>query len=139
MRTAYSIWQGRIAPVFDVSSTILVRETDNGKLLSEKTVTLPAGSVYHKGLVLAENMVAALVCGAVSRDAAAVLVSFSIKIVPFVSGQLEEVIAAFEQDRLQENRFMMPGCGRRRRCRGAVTDFAKTPECRRRNNFYQGG
>ena len=120
MKTAYSIWQNRIAPVFDVSSSILIRETDNGKLLSENMNSLPSSSVFSKAAFIADNNVDLLVCGAVSRETTAVLNYFKIKCCPFISGDISDITAAQEQNRLMEKQFLMPGCGGRNKCRKRV-------------------
>ncbi len=117
IKTCFSVWQGRIAPVFDVSSNILIQETEDGKVKSEYSLQLPAETVFDRVSFLADNSVDVIVCGAVSRETAMLLNLFKIKCFPFISGSVEEVAAAYHEERLSESRFLMPGCGRRRMCR----------------------
>jgi len=117
IKTCFSVWQGRIAPVFDVSSNILIQESEEGKVKSEYSLQLPAETVFDRVSFLSENSVDVIVCGAVSRETAMLLNLFKIKCFPFISGSVEEVAAAYYEERLSESRFLMPGCGRRRMCR----------------------
>ena len=117
IKTCFSVWQGRIAPVFDVSSNILIQESEEGKVKSEYSLQLPAETVFDRVSFLSENSVDVIVCGAVSRETAMLLNLFKIKCFPFISGSVEEVAAAYYEERLSESRFLMPACGRRRMCR----------------------
>jgi len=115
MKTAFSIWQNRIAPVFDVSTTILIRETDRAVLVSEKTISLPSASALDRVSLLAANNVDILVCGAVSKDTALMLEAFNIKYCPFIAGAVDDVIAACSTKGICDVKFAMPGCGRQRK------------------------
>ncbi|MDX9800140.1 MAG: NifB/NifX family molybdenum-iron cluster-binding protein [Spirochaetia bacterium] len=117
MKTCFSVWQGRIAPVFDVSSNILIQETEEGKVISEYNLSLPAETVFDRVSFLADNSVDVIVCGAVSRETAMLMNIFKVKCISFISGSVEDVIAAYNEGYLSESRFLMPGCGRQNRCR----------------------
>lgn len=70
---------------------------------------------------LAEQGVTTLVCGAVSRPLQERLSAVGIKVVPFVAGDLRQVIQASFDGSLNGSAFTMPGCcGRRRGRRGAA-------------------
>jgi len=56
-------------------------------------------------------------CGAISRPHAGAIAAEGIRLVPFVAGTVEEVVAAYAQGLLPGPAFVMPGCGRRRRGR----------------------
>ncbi len=133
-KTAFSVWQGRIAPVFDVSSTLLVRETEGPELVSEKTLHLPAETVYDRISFIAESGIGVLVCGAVSRESAVMLETLRIKCFPFIAGNIEDVIKAYSENRLSENVFIMPGCGRHGRCCGNRGN-GNRPGCRQKDRL----
>jgi predicted Fe-Mo cluster-binding NifX family protein len=57
-----------------------------------------------------------LICGAVTRPLMDALAASGIRVVPWVSGEVNEILDAFGSGELAEGRFSMPGCGRQR-CR----------------------
>ena len=50
-----------------------------------------------------------MVCGAVSRPPDTVA-SYGIQVIPFVAGDLREVIGAWLSGNLESDTFVMPGC-----------------------------
>ncbi len=121
-KTAFSSWNSRIAPVFDVAGRIRLVETEAGRILSETAETLPAEEPLEKVRQMIRLGVNTLVCGAISRFLQDMVNSSGITVVPFVAGDLQEVIHAWIEDRLGDS-FAMPGCcgrgrGRSMRCGG---------------------
>jgi predicted Fe-Mo cluster-binding NifX family protein len=117
-KVAFAAWSGRVAPVFDVARHVRLVEVESGNVLSETEETLPTGPVHAKGRRLAELGVKALVCGAVSRPVFSLIAAYDIRVIPFVAGDLEEVIQAYLHGKLETDVFAMPGfCGRRGRRR----------------------
>lgn len=114
MKTAISAWENRIAPVFDVTSAILLVEDASGRVVHEAQEHLPAGAAAHKALRLAELGVDTLVCGAISRSLEMIIAAYGIQVVAFVSGDVSEVVRAFLAGGLTAKRYGMPGCGSRR-------------------------
>jgi len=118
MKIAVSTWEGRISPVFDTARHILCFDVENG-------VSRPAGEAeglsddpQAKLRKLQELGVSVLICGAVSRPFAAMLSATGIRLVPFLAGEVEEIVNAFAVGRLERACFHMPGCcGRPRRHR----------------------
>ena len=117
MKTAYSVWEQRIAPVFDTACQIHLVESDGARIVSERAYALSGEDVPRKVEWLAEQGVATLVCGAVSRPLQERLASAGIKVVPFVAGELCQVIQASFDGSLNGAAFTMPGCCGRRRMR----------------------
>ncbi|MBN2725943.1 NifB/NifX family molybdenum-iron cluster-binding protein [Candidatus Mcinerneyibacteriota bacterium] len=111
MKIAVSHWQGRLAPVFDVSREILFIDTDSGERLLlplKESLYEKAGQIKREGADL-------LLCGAVSRVMLETLEAFGIRAIPFLCGEVEQVItrwASHQGETLDD--FRMPGCCRRR-------------------------
>lgn len=127
MRTAFSYWNDRIAPVFDTSRSVLVVETELRTIVRETPAPLSGDLPLQKVRQLVGLGVATLVCGAISNSLEGVIVSYGIQVIPFVAGELRQVINAWLSDRLYWRRFTMPGCrsfgGRRyRRMHGMHPD-----------------
>lgn len=118
MKTAFAYWDNRIAPVFDTARQIHVVEAQAGQLVSEAQETLSEDVSVQKALRLVELGVGVLVCGAISRPMHEMVVAYGIQVIPFVAGDLREVIQAWLKGDLGRDAFAMPGCcgrGRRRR------------------------
>ena len=59
---------------------------------------------------LAQQGVSILVCGAISRPLHEMIILNGIQVIPFIAGDLDEVIGAWLSDALDNDRFAMPGC-----------------------------
>ena len=129
MKTAFSVWEQRIAPVFDTARQIHLVESDGTRITAEKAHAISGEDVPQKVAWLADQGVATLVCGAVSRPLQQQLASAGIKVVPFVAGDLRQVIQASFDGSLNGAAFTMPGCCGRRRGRGG----AGRGHCAKRN------
>jgi predicted Fe-Mo cluster-binding NifX family protein len=116
MRTVFTIWNDRIAPVFDVAGQALVIVSENDMPLAEENLVLSNGSVMAKVASLAEARANVLICGAISRPARFAANAYGIEVYPFIAGTVREVIQAWLEGRLGESAFAMPGCGRKHTC-----------------------
>jgi predicted Fe-Mo cluster-binding NifX family protein len=126
--TAITFWNGLVSPFFDVAGTILIVKEDG----SRRLVDIGCGTVPVKAALAAKHGVAVMICGAISADARAALQMRGIRVVPWVRGQVDEVLKAFANGNLDSDCFLMPGC-RRNRCgrRRAAGIKAGRRTCRR--------
>lgn len=116
MKIAISAWNGRVAPVFDVSRQIVVLEIKNGKIVNQQEHDLEPIEPYARMTRLAELGIETLICGAVSRPLADMLIARGIRLIPFVAGETDRVMEAYLAGSPLHAAFAMPGCcGRRRR------------------------
>jgi predicted Fe-Mo cluster-binding NifX family protein len=125
MKAAFACWDNRIAPVFDTAREIRVVEVEAKRIVRESQEMLPDASPAQKVLRLAELNIGTLTCGAISRAMHALVTAYGIQVVPFVVGDLQEVIRAWLTGSLERDVFAMPGCcalRRRRRMRGLNED-----------------
>lgn len=113
MKTAFIIWDGRIAPVFDIAREVCLVEFTGGQSVAEKMLALPLQAVAW----LQGQRVDRVVCGAISRLLQEQLVAAGITVAPFVAGELRQVIEASLNGTLSDAAFAMPGCCGRRRMR----------------------
>lgn len=109
-KTAFARWENRIAPVFDVAIQMHVVVSDAGRVISEKDEPLANDAFAQKAAGLAHLGVSTLVCGAISRPLQDVLTAHGIEVIPFVTGDLAEVIGAWLKGDLHGDAFCMPGC-----------------------------
>jgi predicted Fe-Mo cluster-binding NifX family protein len=115
MKIAVTIWNDRIAPVFDIARDIRLVEVVEGRAIDQKQEFLAGELPVQKALRLVELEVDTLICGAISRPVRAMIAGYGIQVVPFVAGNPEAVIQAWIKGGLREEVFMMPGCRRRGR------------------------
>jgi hypothetical protein len=114
MRIGIPTWNGRVSPVLDAAERMVVIETPGESAPSRREVALDPRSVATQAARISELSLDTLVCGAVSRVLADLLASAGLAMVPWVAGDLEDVLAALEADDLGSGSYAMPGCCRRR-------------------------
>ena len=114
MKVAVPDWQGRVSPVFDVAEQILLVDVDDEDG-NRQVESLGSTGPHQRAQRLAELGVKVLVCGAISWPLEALLASSGIQVIPLVCGEVEEVVQAFRDGTLEDERFAMPGCCRKRR------------------------
>ena len=130
-KTAFTVWNSRIAPVFDVAQTVLIISAENGRIVEQNTEDIRLVQVFERAQWLKDISVTALICGAISRPLEKVIKRLGINVTGFVSGESKEVIEAWLNNKNLYEQFAMPGCmyryrnqnrtrgsgGRMRRCR----------------------
>ncbi len=112
------IWSGRVSPVFDSAGELLLLDIQQGQVTARDHVAVDGAEPLQRVSMLADKGVTTLICGAVSRLLADWLAARGVEVLPFVCGDVEEVISAFLDGRLPSDELTMPGCcGRwRNRC-----------------------
>jgi len=116
MKIALTIWNGRIAPVFDVAKVAWVIESQDQQKIRETRMTLPESSPAAKIIQLKAQNVEVLICGAISRETMLTAQSQGLKIYAFLAGEAREILTAWQENRLTNGHFAMPGCSRRHCC-----------------------
>ncbi len=141
-KAAFAQWNDRIAPVFDVARHVHLVEADSGRIASEAEESFSDDLPAHKAARLAELGVRTLVCGAVSRPAHELLRAHGIEVIPFVTGDLQDVIQAWLKGAVRGGAYAMPGCrGRRRRRRQGLAGevgICVCPACGHRESHWRG-
>ncbi len=115
MKIAVPDWQGRVSPVFDVAEQIVLVDLDDGDGDPRRTERLGNAGPHDRTRQLADLGVEVLVCGAISWSLEALLNTNGIRVIPFVCGNVADVVQAFRDDTLKDGQYAMPGCCRKRR------------------------
>ncbi|MDA3925603.1 MAG: hypothetical protein PF904_12970 [Kiritimatiellae bacterium] len=141
MIAVFSVWNNRIAPVFDTAAQIVVVEIESGSIVGESEQLLTDNSMLEKVLKLKELKTDVLVCGAVSRLVREQIVSGGIEVVSFISGDLRRVIDGWMTGHLEQADFVMPGCcgGRHRRAGHCAGNFQTGTGGRKRHGQINRG
>jgi len=110
MKIALSIWNDRIAPLFESSRILWIPVLQEQNSENPEYLSLPEGSPEEKLLFLEAEGIEVLVCGGISKGVCRFARERNIKVFPFVAGDREEVLQAYLNGGLITPRFSMPGC-----------------------------
>lgn len=141
-KTAFSYWNDRIAPLFDTAILIHFVETESGLIIHEANLPFAENPPSQKALRLAELGANTLVCGAISRSLHAQVAAYGIKLIPFIAGDLHEVITAWQGGNFKREFFAMPGCcrpGHRRFHRMSFVEHEAGADNRKERSKGRGG
>ncbi len=136
-KTAFAFLEKRIAPVFDTARQFHVIEVESGRIIGDAQVIVTPDLPLQKMLRLTELGIDTLICGAISRPLQAMVAAYGIQVIPFVAGNLEDVIRAWLKGGSLGNHFAMPGCCRRGSRPGRPLDFYQ--EEKNMNGRKKGG
>ena len=109
MKLAVPVSSGRISTAFDFARHLLVVEYEDGREVRRSELVLEEELPLNRARRLEALGASVLICGAISRSLAEHLASGGIDIIPFVSGPVEEVLAAYFAGELDSAAFLMPG------------------------------
>ncbi|MBN1470431.1 MAG: hypothetical protein JW925_01515 [Syntrophaceae bacterium] len=119
-KIALAVWGNIISPVFDSTRMVLIAEIQDGKVVSNRHEWLGPELPYSRALRLSGWDIRVLICGAISVGFARTIEVYGIEVVPFISGEAQQVLDAYLNGNLRTDVFCMPGFrgGRRNRFRG---------------------
>ena len=125
MKVAIPVYGDYVSNVFDFAHTLLLVDIENGKEKKRYEVELENQTLSQRAGQLKTLKVDVLVCGAVSQLLANMVTQSGIEVLPFVTGNIENVLGAYMTGQLTKPEFCMPGYrpgarrkfGQRRGCR----------------------
>ena len=119
MKIAIPHWQARVSPVCDEARHFLVvHVTDDLEVSrSQFEMTLPGTDLVGRAAQLLDVGVNMVICGAISKGLETMLLGVGVDVISQVCGNVEDVLQAFRTGTLEQDRFALPGCARRKRRR----------------------
>lgn len=116
---AIPVWEDQVSSTLDFAGSLLVVEAERGKELARKLVKLRNEAVESRAKRIADLAVDVVICGAVSKRLGEAVLRQGIQLIPYVSGPVDNVLAASLCGLLAKPCFLQPGChpGARRRWR----------------------
>jgi predicted Fe-Mo cluster-binding NifX family protein len=112
MRIAMTVWNDRISPLMDAARQYWIVETgpafESGALRTE-IVFEDDCYLHRRSLRLRGMRVDVVICGAVSRHFQNLLRQTGIELIDGISGPAEEVLQAYMEGRLSEEKYRLPG------------------------------
>jgi predicted Fe-Mo cluster-binding NifX family protein len=136
MKTVIPVFKNRISPVFDWCSNLLLVEIQSGREAGRSEVATAGTDVVRQADQLVELGAGLVLCGGISEILVGLIEARDIRVIPGVSGDIDDVLAALIAGELPHPRFMMPGCAGhlgQRRLRGGFGSKAHNHGRGRRN------
>ena len=115
MKVAIPHWHSRVSPVFDVAGNILLIDVGHNQEHQRQSIAMTTTDTHSRAKQLAKLGVDVLICGAISQPLEMALVADGVEVIAQICGDVECVLAAFIERRLDQDTYLMPGCCRRRR------------------------
>jgi predicted Fe-Mo cluster-binding NifX family protein len=109
VKLAVTVWGNRISPVFDAASTLLVAEIKNKKIAGVYYTAFDPESPIDLIHTLKKNHVAILVCGAISKTPASLILDQQIHLISFVTGNVRQFLDSFALKQTVGKKYRMPG------------------------------
>lgn len=137
MKVAIAVWEDCVSSALDFSRRLVVMELKNGRETSRTEVDLAEDTAFTKLAKLRDLGVSVVICGAVSQPLASAAFSCGIRLLPYVTGRLDDVLKAYQAGQLGLPQFVLPGWwpGARRgfRCRRCQHDGRRGRRRQERN------
>ena len=112
MKLALPVWENRVSPVLDTASRLLVVEVKEDGDVSRFEIFLDERDLSRRCMRIQGLGIDALICGAVTRHFSEMLKASGIDVIPGISGQPDEVLAACLEGKLAHSKYLMPGWSR---------------------------
>ncbi len=114
------MWEERISPVFDSARTLLIAEIRNTEISKRSYQKFTPDNFLHLQQILKAQEVSIIICGAVSKRYANMLEAADVELIPFIAGNVEEILSVYIQGNSVWSKFRMPGCGKNVCCQGKI-------------------
>jgi predicted Fe-Mo cluster-binding NifX family protein len=109
MKVGLTIWENRISPVADSAGEVLVLDIRGQSILDRRRERFRNDSLFYRAKKLVDLGINTFICGAISDFYGGLVEGYGIRLVPFVHGQLDEVLEAFMNKTLPNPKFVMRG------------------------------
>ena len=110
MKLAIPIYKNSVSNVFDFAHRLLLVDIKNGEEINRSEIALGSQTLPQRAGQLKSLGVDVLVCGAISRILAEMVVTSGIELLPYVTGNVDSVLGAYMTGQLIKPKFSMPGC-----------------------------
>lgn len=118
VKIAIPVFRSRIAPVFDSCRRVFLIQIEHHRQTERTEIYLDRLSFAQRVDALTRAGVTTLICGGISDVLHTTIESSGVSVIAGIAGQVEEVLAAFISNQLDDPRFLMPGRGGKYRAPG---------------------
>ena len=112
MKLGLTVWENRISPVFDSARMLLIVDLQKRELRKKDYKLFRSVLPQCRAATLSDLHVKVLICGAISQVFTNMIEAYAIRIIPFVTGDVNKVLDAYLKGSLLNSDFQMPGCRR---------------------------
>ena len=109
-KIAISQNEGCVSPVLDFARQILIVEVDGNEVRRQESLCCAECSGGALPAFLNAQIIDTVICGAVSRPLWELVRLQGIEIIPYIRGNVTDVIEAFIAGKLLTGQFRMSGC-----------------------------
>jgi predicted Fe-Mo cluster-binding NifX family protein len=110
MKIAIPIWDDRVSGAFDFAHRLLLVDIEHGRETGRAEISLLPESIPEKANRLKALGAEVLICGAISRSLASQVGACGVRVLPYVVGQVDEILKAYLTGKLIQPQFALPGC-----------------------------
>lgn len=110
MKIAIPVWEGKVSPVFDTASRLLILQVEDKNETSRFETFLDETDLTRRCMRIQALGVDTLICGAISGHFHRMLRADNVEIIPWISGAAEDVLKAYLDGEIFNSKFLMPGC-----------------------------
>ncbi|MBN2007895.1 hypothetical protein JW960_00970 [candidate division KSB1 bacterium] len=109
MYIAIAAYQNRIASLLDSAENLIMLDSPDYCLSNASQIDICGKSNNEIVQLLAEQNIKILICGAIHDCVWQQIEARHIKVIPWVTGNIQNVVQAFITDTLASSAFLMPG------------------------------
>ena len=117
MYVCLAAYGDHIASLLETSDRLILMNPKNFSESDVRTIHLDNGSYDEIIKILHENNVDTLICGAVAACIHDLFVAQNINVIPWITGNISDIIDVLRRNRMLTSDFQMPGRRKRRRFR----------------------
>ncbi|WP_300461555.1 NifB/NifX family molybdenum-iron cluster-binding protein [Desulfobacula sp.] len=110
MKVAVTIWDEKISPVFDSAHTLLIVDIKNEQIKNISYHSFEPKFEARLTEELGHLGVEVLICGAISETHSTLIEASSIQLIPFIGGNVTQIIETYAKGNPLAPTFLMPGC-----------------------------
>lgn len=108
-RIAIPTFQSRISPVLDACQDLVIVDLAEGTVVRRTTVSLGDIAPLERAWAISRQGIQKIICAGVSQWMLTCLVNRGMHVISGVTGEVEQIIAGYQQGLLGQDRFRMPG------------------------------
>ncbi len=117
---AIPVFRARVAPVLDWCSKIIIVPEEGADAASGRQIDVMEENIFRLMRTLREQGIKTLICGALSPEMLNYGESIGLRIIHGIAGEIEEVLQAYREGKLDQPRYWLPGCRGQRRYKGGA-------------------
>jgi predicted Fe-Mo cluster-binding NifX family protein len=109
MKVAIAIWEDCVSSVLDFAQRLVVADLKDGTETGRTEIGLPERDPFTKLAKLRELGIDVLICGAISQPLACASTACGIRLLPYVTGKVDDVLNAYLAGQLDQPQYRLPG------------------------------